>query len=152
MSNHTQRETIRAYMREHDVNYTTAKRSLLAVTNGPGAPLRMRPGQRVRFHPRGSDGNWWWTVRVVDGRYAVATQPARFGSPYLHYTVIDLEHNRGPSRSSLNTLGGGYDVGLHGEKSHEVVDALRSGLRQLSNRRIIEVEAIEVEEDPTNGA
>lgn len=40
MSNHTRREAIRAYMREHDVNYTTAKRAV----EGPAGAAAARGG------------------------------------------------------------------------------------------------------------
>lgn len=131
-------------MGHHGPIVTTTPRPVLAV------------GDLIRFKPQ--SGNRWWTVRAVDTRYIVATQPAPLTSGDLHYTVVDFTawayaYNGGAPvavRSSLNTLGGGYDVGPDGANCANIIDDLRSGLYQLSNRRRLDVTDIEAK--PTRKA
>lgn len=111
-------------------------------------------GQRIRFRPHAS--NRWWTIRALDDRYVVATQVAPFTSNDLQYTIVDLtgwDHTYngvGPGvvRSSLNTLGGGYDVGPDGKNCQQLLDDLVAGTHQFSPRRVMAVNAIEVERRP----
>ena len=106
-------------------------------------------GDKIRFDPQ--SGNRWWTVKARDDRYIVAVRPAEFTKNDLFYTVVDLTgwtftYNGVPPgvvRSSLNTLGGGFDIGDSGEKCDDVLSVLRSGQFELSHRRVIEVESIE---------
>lgn len=109
-------------------------------------------GDRLRFAPQ--PGNRWWTIRARDERYVVATQQAPFQPKGdLQYTVVDLTgrqdktHNgagQGIVRSSLNTLGGGYDVGVDGEHCERLLADLTSGRWELSNRRVLDVLDVEV--------
>lgn len=108
------------------------------------------PGDQVRFAPAAGSGNRWWTVRAVDERHLVATCPRPFDSVPI-YTVVDLTgwtstyNGVGPGmdRSSLNTLGGSYDVGDHGENCAQILTDLREGTRELSHRRVMPVEQIQ---------
>lgn len=108
-------------------------------------------GDKIRFVPQ--SGNRWWTIRALDDRYVIATAPAPFVSDSLYYTVVDLNgwtfaHDGvGHSivRSSLNTLGGGYDVGPNGEKCGQMLKELNDHLWQLSHRRMVRVEGIEIQ-------
>ncbi|WP_138918070.1 hypothetical protein [Gordonia effusa] len=110
-------------------------------------------GDRVRFIPRAGDGTRWWTVRASNEQYLVATRQAEFRPKgKLLYTVVDLvgwEHsynNAGPGlvRSSLNTLGGGWELGPDGEGAQGILDVLVSGKWELSRRRAVSVTDIEV--------
>lgn len=126
---------------------TAAMRRLLAQTHGRGLAV----GDRFRLIPQ--PGNRWWTVRARDERFIVATQRAPFQPKGdLQYTVIDLNGwqdrtyngaGNGIVRSSLNTLGGGYDVGADGEHCDQLLAGLRSGRWGLSHRRVLDVHDIE---------
>lgn len=112
-------------------------------------------GDRVRFTPSGGrspkDRVWWKVVaRNVD--HVVLVRQAPFAPRgELEYTVtgwLDHGHNGsgpGPVRSSLNSLGGGYDVGPDGSKAHEVIAELENphGL-ELSMRRVLKIWNLEV--------
>lgn len=107
-------------------------------------------GDRIRFTP--GPQRVWWTVRARDDRYIVATSPAPFrprGS--LHYTVVDptgwltKRYNgagHGIVRSSVNTLGGGWDLGPNAEGSDQLLDGLRTGPWELSYRRVVQVDSV----------
>lgn len=110
-------------------------------------------GDKIRFQPS-SDKHRWWTVRDRDNRFIVATMQAPFKERgMLLYTVVDItgwqdkRYNgagNGVVRSSLNTLGGGWDLGPNGEGAELVIPALRSDGREtlrfeLSNRRVVSV-------------
>lgn len=109
-------------------------------------------GDRIRFSP-GGHGNRWWTVRARDERFIVATMQAPFAPKGdLWYTVVDLtgwqekRYNgagNGVVRSSLNTLGGGWDIGPNGEGCDGIIPALRSGEWELSHRRVMNVWSVE---------
>lgn len=115
----------------------------------------LRIGDRVRFTPSGGrspkDRVWWKVVaRNVD--HVVLVRQAPFAPRgELEYTVTDwLDHGYngsgpGPVRSSLNSLGGGYDVGPDGEKAHNVIAELEdpAGL-ELSMRRVLKIWDLEV--------
>lgn len=63
MSSHTQRETIRAYMRENNVNYTTAKRAL------DSTPLwRRPPSGSLTFPAQGTREEARWHAEFRSGR------------------------------------------------------------------------------------
>lgn len=118
-------------------------------------------GDRLRFWPTGTGGrSVWWTVRARDDRFIVVTAPKPFTRRELrrvHYSVVDLtgwEEKRyngaggGPVRSSLNTLGGGWD--LDGSTDRELEEAAEQIIRllhrddvELSHRRVINVRTIE---------
>lgn len=108
------------------------------------------PGDQVRFAPEAGTGNRWWTVRAADERYMVATCPRPFDSEPV-YTVVDFTgwthtyNGVGPGmvRSSLNTIGGGYDVGDDGENCAQILAELHEGTRELSHRRVTRVEQIQ---------
>lgn len=109
-------------------------------------------GEKIRFDP--NYGTKWWDVRDRDERYIVATQQRPFHPRgELQYTVVDLTgwqdhqyNGAGPGvvRSSLNTLGGGWDIAADGTGAEEIIPALRSGEWELSHRRVVSVAAIEV--------
>ena len=121
----------------------------------------VRVGDRVRFAP-GGHANRWWTVRARDERFIVATMQAPFQPKgTLWYTVVDLigwqvkqGHGAGNGvvRSSLNTLGGGWDLGPNGEGCAQIIDGLRSGHWELSHRRVINVSSIEHKPSPEASA
>lgn len=109
-------------------------------------------GDRIRFTP-GPHQNRWWTVRARNERFIVATMQAPFQAKGKQwYTVVDLTGwatkfyngaGRGVVRSSLDTLGGGWDIGPNGEGCDEVLAVLVSGDWELSHRRILSVWSIE---------
>jgi hypothetical protein len=109
----------------------------------------IKVGDKIRFVPQ--SGNRWWTVKARDERYLVAVRKAEFTKDDLFYTVVDLTgwtftYNGVPPgivRSSLNTIGGGYDVGTDGENCHEILEVLNSGQFELSHRRVAAVQDIE---------
>lgn len=119
------------------------------VVSEHSAAPEIRVGDKIRFHPRG--GRRWWAVRARDDRFIVATAQAPFQSKgELWYTVVDLtgwQNKRyngagnGIVRSSLNTLGGGWDTSDDGLA--EIIPALRSGEWELSHRRVVSVWSIE---------
>jgi hypothetical protein len=108
-------------------------------------------GDRVKFHPTTS--RQWWTVRDRNDRFIVATMQAPFEPKGdLWYTVVDLtgwQHKRyngagnGVVRSSLNTLGGGWELGPNGEGAEQIIPALLSGEWEFSNRRVASVWSVE---------
>ncbi|QAU06985.1 hypothetical protein SEA_APHELION_120 [Gordonia phage Aphelion] len=109
-------------------------------------------GDQIRFAPSRGDGRRWWIVRALNDRYMVATRQAAFEPKgVLVYTVVDLVgwrytyNGAGPGmvRSSLNTLGGGWEVGPDGEGCQDIITALEIGEFELSNRRVVDVQSIE---------
>lgn len=121
---------------------------------------RIAVGDKIRFEPNG--GRRWWTVHDRDERYIVATAQAPFEPKgTLWYTVVDLtgwqekRYNgagNGIVRSSLNTLGGGWDLGPNGEGCEEIIPALNSGKWELSHRRVANVWRIETRPIPPGTA
>lgn len=111
----------------------------------------LQPGARVRFRPSGVSGNRWWLVRVRNERYILATQQEPFAKKgQLIYTIIDtawdITYNGvrpGVARSSLNTLGGGWDCTTD-EQCQEALDALESGEFEFSHRRVLGVWDVEI--------
>lgn len=113
-------------------------------------------GDRVRFTPsgnrKGGKERVWWRVVARNAEHVVLVRQAAFEPKgTLEYTVTGwLNHGYngsgpGPVRSSLNSLGGGYDVGADGEKGHEVIAELEDphGL-ELSMRRVLSIWDLEV--------
>lgn len=108
-------------------------------------------GDRIRFDSH--NGPYWWTVRDRDERYIVATAQRPFHPKgELQYTVVDLtgwqgkRYNgagNGVVRSSLNTLGGGWDIDGNGKGAEEIIPALRNDHWELSHRRVVDVRSIE---------
>lgn len=108
-------------------------------------------GDRIRFLPQG--GNRWWTVGARDERFIIASQQAPFEPKgTLQYTVVDLTgwtftyNGVGPGivRSSINLIGGGYDLDETGW-ADQMLAELQSGELELSHRRVMRVDRIEVE-------
>jgi len=106
-------------------------------------------GDRIRF-----DGDrYWWDVRDRDERYIVATRQQTFAPKGdLFYTVVDLtgwqDHKyngagNGVVRSSLNSLGGGWDIAPDGAGAEKIIPALVSGEWELSVRRVANVWSFE---------
>ena len=111
----------------------------------------VEPGDRLRFWPTGGMGARWWTVGAVDDRYVVATSTLPFGQGPC-YTVVDLTgfadttyngQGNGVVRSSLNTLGGGWDLD-EPDSGATILAGLTSGEWELSHRRILRVDRVEV--------
>ncbi|GAA2036438.1 hypothetical protein GCM10009720_16280 [Yaniella flava] len=111
-------------------------------------------GDQIRFIPPhdGGQRQRWWTVKATDHRYVIASRQALFQPKGTgEYTVIDLieretsYNNVGPGivRSSLNTLGGGYDMDQDGWADQMLAD-LHDGTWELSNRRLAAVHGVEV--------
>lgn len=120
----------------------------LGVVQAAAAALRV--GDRIRLTP-GSDGKRAWTVRARSRRFIVATCIKGFGRG-IAYTCIDTTgwldwhyngQGRGVVRSSLDTLGDGWDIGPDGEGCDDVLQGLRSGKWELSRHRAIDVRGIE---------
>ena len=110
----------------------------------------LRVGDRIRLTP-GPDAKRAWTVRARDERYIVATRIEGFGRGVI-YTVIDTtgwlnRHYNGRGmgivRSSLNTLGGGWNIGPSGEGCDGILQGLQVGEWELSQRRVLDVQMIE---------
>lgn len=112
-------------------------------------------GDRIRPQPHG--GRTWWTVQARNERYLVATRPEPFASKGagLQYTVIDLRstmrHNGaypGVARSSLDTLGGGWDInpGSPLGDCEAILRNLTDGDVSLSPRSIVQVTGLDVKQ------
>lgn len=117
----------------------------MSTTAAPQTVETVEVGDQIRFDP----DRPWWTVRDRDDRYIVATRQQPFAPKGdLLYTVVDLtgwqdyKYNgagNGIVRSSLNTLGGGWNIGADGAGSEQIIPALRSGEWELSPRRVVNV-------------
>lgn len=121
---------------------------MTTTRTNPASQNELMPGDRIRFTPAAGAGRRWWTVRATDERYLVATCPLH--DDELVYNVVDFTgwtrtYNGVPPgvvRSSLDTLGGGYDVGEDGENCRQILAKLRDGTCQLSHRRLTPVSEI----------
>lgn len=114
---------------------------------------KVRVGDKVRFDGAGQ----WWTVQARDERFLVATVRVvgtSVAADEWAYTVVDLtgwadkRYNgagNGPVRSSLNSLGGGWPLtGTTLRTDCEAaLEALLSGEREISHRRVTNVLSIE---------
>lgn len=131
---------------------TDQTRTDVPLTTVPEHAAKVAVGDKIRFDP--NYGTGWWDVRDRDERYIVATRQRRFQPKgNLEYTVVDLTgwqdyqyNGAGPGvvRSSLNTLGGGWDIDPDGKGAEEIIPSLRDDHWELSHRRIVSVAAIEV--------
>jgi hypothetical protein len=111
----------------------------------------IKVGDRIRFTPRYT-GLRWWTIRARDDRFIVATMQAPFEAKGKKiYTVVDvtgwadIRYNgagNGPVRSSLDTLGGGWDMSDEGVA--RILPALQAGEWNLSRRRVLNIRSVEV--------
>jgi hypothetical protein len=111
-------------------------------------------GDQIRFigPESGSHSSRWWQVAAADQRYIIAWRQVPFQpQDTTEYTVIDQierEHaynGVGPGivRSSLNTLGGGYDM-RQPDWAVTMLSELHDGTWELSNRRLMQVYGVEV--------
>lgn len=106
-------------------------------------------GDQIRFQPDSRE-RAWWTVTARNDDHVVAVRQAPFHPKgTVEYTVtgrMDGHRNgAGPGivRSSLNTLGGGWDLSnREGVGAEEILDALESGQYELSMRRVIDIHSI----------
>lgn len=106
-------------------------------------------GDAIRFQPDSRE-RAWWTVTNRDHDHVVAVRQAPFEPKgTVEYTVTGVmeghRNGAGPGliRSSLNTLGGGWDLSnREGVGSEEILDVLRSGKYELSMRRVIDIHSI----------
>lgn len=112
----------------------------------------LQVGDKIKFYPD-SNIRQWWTVAARNDKHVVAVRQAPFESKgTLEYTVTGtmngMRNGAGPGlvRSSLNSLGGGWDVGTEGELAYTVLESLEDHL-ELSMRRVIDVHSIEVRND-----
>lgn len=111
---------------------------------------RIAVGDQIRFTPD-SRARAWWTVTARNEEHVVAVRQAPFHPKgTLEYTVTGemqgVRNGAGPGsvRSSLNTLGGGWDLSnREGVGSGEILEALDSDRYELSMRRVVSVESIE---------
>lgn len=133
-------------------------------------------GDLIRIHPHNGGTRWWTVQAVDDRyavatRPAAFGKPGEtrgdigddpVGRPTssdarrdLVYTVIDWTGwadrvyngaGHGPVRSSLNTLGGGYDIDPERPQvaAGQILRDLASGTYELSHRRVVDVERVEV--------
>jgi hypothetical protein len=148
------KKAARAHATQHGVSYIEGLNAVKTVASPTSTVDRfaaVQPGDLIRFVPQ-SNRNWW-TVWARNERFLVATQQAPFqpkGTPW--YTVVDLTGwNRtyngvGPGvvRSSLNTLGGGWEVTLEGGGCQEILAGLEAGRWTLSSRRVCSIEDVEI--------
>lgn len=107
-------------------------------------------GDRIRFTPDSRERSWWEVIDR-DEDHVVAIRQAPFHPKgTVEYTVTAMwDHvynGAGPGlvRSSLNTLGGGWDLSNRedGAGAEDILDALSSGEYELSNRRVVGVDSI----------
>lgn len=110
-------------------------------------------GDYVKFYPDSNERQWWHVVARNDD-HVVAVRQAPFQEKgTLQYTVTgyrEYQYNGvGPGlvRSSLDSMGGGWDLGEDGSEAYTIIEALESGDHDLSNRRLENVKAIEVKRD-----
>lgn len=108
-------------------------------------------GDQIRFTPD-SRARAWWTVTDRNAEHVVAIRQAPFHPKgTVEYTVTGhlngQRNGAGPGlvRSSLNTLGGGWDLSNSRAEvgSEEILAALESGRYELSMRRVVSVHGIE---------
>lgn len=104
-------------------------------------------GSQIRFIP--NPGGYWWNVRARNERFIIATRQVAFKPKgELEYSVVDLTGwtytynfvSPGVVRSSVNTIGGGYDVS--GDGCNRMLDELIAEEVELSRRRVLRVDAV----------
>lgn len=106
-------------------------------------------GDQVRLTP--DSRTTWWRVAARNKDHLVLVKQAAFEeSGIVEYCVtgsLNCTYNGqgpGPVRSSLNSLGGGWDMGKDGIDAETAITALESGDRQLSMRRLLGIQSVEV--------
>ena len=114
------------------------------------AIAELRVGDLVKVHPD-SNQRRPWTVAARNDQHVILIRQAAFElRGVMEYCVtgwLNSMYNGegpGPVRSSLNSLGGGWDMGENGSLAHTAIEALESGQRQLSMRRVCGIDRIEV--------
>lgn len=162
----TKNKNLKAAVRSEMVRtgdkYTTTLRTLGSPLDavqapGPGSVRRtlgnLQVGDQVQFTPQAGRG--WWTVQAGDDRWIVATQQAMFEPKgRLWYTCVDTygwdyTYNgaTGIVRSSLDYLGGGFDLDEDGTGCDDILALLQLGRENggadLSRRRVVSVTGVE---------
>lgn len=142
-------------MRLQDPDQQNEKQQFILEAT-PETMAQIKVGDKVKFFPSVSTGERWWTVQSRDERFIVAVMQRPFHtSKDALYTVVDItgwENQRyndageGVVRSSLDTLGGGWSgVSLEDPTAaREALQAVNTGERELSYRRMVNVRAFEV--------
>lgn len=107
----------------------------------------LKIGDRFTITPAGTYAKRSWRVGARNDRYIVAHRGRTKRS--IQYTVIDTEfpyqyNGVGPGvvRSSLNLIGGGYDIGPDGSGCQGALEELLTGSLELSHRRLLYVDDI----------
>lgn len=109
----------------------------------------IKTGDKIRFAPKTSKR--WWTVMARDERYLICEQQRPFHPQgQMQYTVVDLARTHtyngvgpGMARSSVNSLGGGWDMSEPGWADTMLAE-LQSGGHEFSDRRVMTVKRIEL--------
>ncbi|WP_181272802.1 hypothetical protein [Brevibacterium oceani] len=110
-------------------------------------------GSKIRFTPH--DTKRWWNVAARNPRYIIASRQAAFKPKGTDvYTVVDLTgwtftRNSVPPgvvRSSINLIGGGYDLD-DPNWALKMLNELQEGTLALSVRRAAEVRGFELKEN-----
>lgn len=136
--------------RDTGEKYTTALAAVRADRTAHVMP-EVNAGDRVRVHP-GARARVAWRVVARDEQHVVLVRQAGFRPAgeleYCILAVIDHTYNGvGPGliRTSMNTLGGGWNInGREADAGQEILDVIAEGTYQLSPRRYLGVERIEV--------
>lgn len=122
----------------------------MKTTTEPVQHADVAVGDQIRFIPD-SRAKAWWTVADRSPDHVIAVRQAPFEPKgTVEYTVTGhlngQRNGAGPGlvRSSLNTLGGGWDLSnREGVGSAEILAELESGRYGLSMRRVVSVTSIE---------
>jgi hypothetical protein len=105
----------------------------LSAEHDSWADVELAPGDRLKFP---ESGNRWWTVRVADRRYAIATRQAPFHpAGTLEYTILDQKRG---VRAPCNQIGNGWGDGtLSNIECTRLLYALQYGSVELSRRNSV---------------
>lgn len=141
---------VRERMRDTGEKYTAALAAVRAELPARIIP-EMSVGDRAHIHPGARVRASWRTVARDDQHIVLVRQAGFRPAGELEYTVIGtIDHaynGEGPGlvRSSLNTLGGGWDInGREDVAGQEILNALAEGTFRLSPRRYLGVAHVEV--------